>query len=335
MGNEYKVAMIGCGNRGRDHLPGFKADPRIKVVGLADPKRENAEALNAQGEFGAGIFSNHCDLLEAVRPDVVVTCLWTHLHLPVFRDCVGAGVKAVLSEKPMAITWGECRSMAELAESSGVQLTFCHQRRFAPGNLMARKLLADGVFGELERMDLWCPPHLLDCGTHSFDQALSFNQESRGKWVLAAADTSELVSFFDVRAEHVSVGTVVFQNGVRANFQFGGPDRPRWSGAWVYGSKGCFFVGWDGDDAVGHRYDDASWTFPVVERPEHADIIGTVKDTIDGLETGKEPELSHKKAIRAAEIIFAGYESIRRRAMVEIPFEGFEDNPLHSMLDQR
>jgi UDP-N-acetylglucosamine 3-dehydrogenase len=56
-----------------------------------------------------------------------------------------------------------------------------------------------------------------------------------------------------------------------------------------------------------------------------------VLDLIDALETGREPELSGRRALRATELIFATYESARRRARVDLPLQ-IEDNPYLSLL---
>jgi UDP-N-acetyl-2-amino-2-deoxyglucuronate dehydrogenase len=170
----YRVALIGCGRRARAHLTGVVADSRLKVVALADAVREAADQMNADYGFNASIYTDYDEMLEEERPDIVVTCLWTPLHLPVYRACAQAGVKAVLCEKPMSETWGACQEMARIQEETGCQLTFCHQRRFAKGNIALRQMIADGTFGEIKRLDLYSPPNLLDCGTHTLDQALSF-----------------------------------------------------------------------------------------------------------------------------------------------------------------
>jgi pimeloyl-ACP methyl ester carboxylesterase len=57
-----------------------------------------------------------------------------------------------------------------------------------------------------------------------------------------------------------------------------------------------------------------------------------VLDLIDALKTGREPELSGHRALQATELIFATYESSRRRARVELPLD-IEDSPLLSMLN--
>jgi len=57
-----------------------------------------------------------------------------------------------------------------------------------------------------------------------------------------------------------------------------------------------------------------------------------VRDALDSLEKGVEPVLSHTKALRAAEIIFALYESVRRNARVELPLD-INDNPFVRILE--
>lgn len=333
MSRTYRTVFIGCGHRGSAHAGGVAADSRYQVAALADIKPEAAEGLKAKhGWDKAAIYADYRQMLEKEKPDVAIACLWTPLHLPVVRDCMEAGVPIVLSEKPVAPTWGEYQEMARVAEKTGCQLTFCHQRRFAKGNQLARQLIAEGRFGKIERMDLYSPRHLLDCGTHTFDQALSFNGESPAKWVLGAVDVSETFAYFNVRAEIMAAGTLVFENGVRATIQVGGPDMDQGSGVRVIGSDGFIEVLWDGQLRRAVVYSDPSWQPPAWEETGmNAQMVGVLRDALDAYEAGREPELSYKKAVRAGEIIFAFYESVRRNARVELPLIGVTDNPFLTM----
>ncbi len=333
MAHSYKVAFIGCGKRAASHVGGVQADTRLNVVALADKNRQAAEQFNTDHQFDAAIYTDYQELLAAEKPEIVITCLWTPLHLPVFRACADAGVKAVLSEKPVAPTWGECQEMVRLAEEFGCQLTFSHQRRFAEGNLLARKLLADGVFGKIERMDLYSPKNILDCGPHTFDQAMSFNNESPAKWVLGAVDATELVNWFDVPSESLAVGLMIFENGVRANIQVGGDDYDMRNGVRVIGDKGFFEINWSGEFQRGRVYDDPSWQLPQLTHDGPKIMAALVKEAVDCLESGAESQVSYIKAVRAAEITFAFYESVRRHAKVELPLQGVTDNPFLAMLE--
>ncbi len=333
MSRTYRVALIGCGKRARAHLPGLQADERVKVVALVDANLEAAQAMNADGGFDAPLYTDYRQMLEKEKPEVVVACLWTPLHLPVFRDCAAAGVRAVLSEKPMAPTWGDCCEMAAIAEKTGCQLTFCHQRRFARGNRLVRQWIREGRLGTIERMDLYSPPNLLDCGTHTIDQAVSFLGEQPVKWVLGAIDASKPIRWFDVSAEAMATGTLVFANGVRAHLQTGGPDMDLWGGVRVVGSEGFLEVMWDGQIRRGRLYDNPAFKPPTAESTHDEHITGVIRDALDCLESGAEPELGYRKALRTSEVIFAFYESVRRHARVELPLTDVLDNPFLTLLD--
>jgi len=57
-----------------------------------------------------------------------------------------------------------------------------------------------------------------------------------------------------------------------------------------------------------------------------------IADLIDALRTGREPELSARRALNATEIIFGIYESSRRRGRVDLPLT-VQDHPLTAMVE--
>lgn len=328
----YSVAVIGCGGRARAHVPGINADRRLKVTALADVRAESAAAFNTETGYGANVYTDYAELLRQEKPDVVIITLWTALHLPVIRACMEAGVQAILSEKPMAATWDECQEIAALADNSGVLLVFSHQRRFASGNLKVRELLNAGAFGKIERMELFSPPHLLDCGTHSMDQALSFNNEIGVAWVHGAVDLTDTVNYFNVPAEGVFTGVFRFENGVHGSIRTGTLDMDMWGGVRVTGTDGFAEVFWDGDIRRAAKYSDPSWTFPVPDAVPDEQMIGLVKNAVDCLASGAEPELSYKRALKAGEILFAFYKSAQTHRRVLLPLTGVTGNPVWEMI---
>jgi UDP-N-acetyl-2-amino-2-deoxyglucuronate dehydrogenase len=332
--NKYKVAIIGCGGRGSTHASAIKSEKRCEVVAIVDIKTEAAEKLNSDNDFGAKIYTDYKEMLIVEKPDVTVIALWTPLHFQVFKDCAESGVKVVFSEKPMSPTWGESVEMTKIAERTGCQLSFSHQRRFAPGNLNVRKLLNEGLIGKIERMDLYAGMNLLDCGTHTFDQAFSFINDAPAKWVLGAVDTTDTINWFDVRSEKLAVGAMVYENGISANIYVGESTQKLVNGVRIYGENGFLEVGWEGDIQRGAVYNDPTWKVPKYDKdvPE-TNLFRAFPHIIDCYEAGKESVLSYKNALRAAEIIFAFYESVRTRAVVHLPVSGFTDNPFITMYE--
>ncbi|MEM2970647.1 MAG: hypothetical protein QXR63_06930 [Candidatus Bathyarchaeia archaeon] len=71
--------------------------------------------------------------------------------------------------------------------------------------------------------------------------------------------------------------------------------------------------------------------YPYKNREQMEDVLA-VKDLIECLKTGREPVLAGRKALQATELIFATYESSRRRAKIYLPLD-IEDSPYISMLE--
>jgi len=328
MSKEYRVAIIGCGGIAKIHAAGYRAEPRCKVVALADIKREAAEKYAADQGFAAAIYTDYVEMLEHEQPDIVSVCVWPAMHLPVVGACVEAGVRAVHCEKPMAPTWGESLELAALGRGD-TQLTFDHQRRFCHGHRQAKDLWAAGTFGKLERMDMWAPAHLLDCGTHSLDMGAMYNGESPAKWVAGQIDARETKSFFAVPCEFMAVGSILYENGVRG-FLHVGDGKEMVTGLRLIGSEGFIEIEWDGKYRRAVVYGDPDWQAPPVE--EGSPMPGVMANIVDCLESGAEPELSAARALRSAEIIFAIYESSRRRARIDLPLEP-KDSAFISMLE--
>lgn len=57
-----------------------------------------------------------------------------------------------------------------------------------------------------------------------------------------------------------------------------------------------------------------------------------IEDVVTALDTGMESELAADNALRATELIFACWESVRRRGRVDLPLD-VDDNPLASMVE--
>jgi predicted dehydrogenase len=339
---KYRVGIIGCGRRRRadgsvgfgmshGHAVGYETCPDTEIVALADIKRENAEAF--QQVHGGRIYEDYREMLAEEKPDIVSISTWPHLHAPMVIACGEAGVKAVHCEKPMAPTWGESRRMVEVCQKCGTQLSFNHQRRFGEPFRRTRELIREGAIGTLERMESSCS-NLYDWGTHWFDMQFFFNDETPAEWVMGQIDARGSREIFGVLVEGQGISHFGFENGVLGTLITGenraGPHHR------LTGSDGIIEVGggsgvalrmlstrkkgWQNLDNEGEQVHGGHY------------ITRAILDVVESLKTGREPELSARRALRATELIFATYESCRRRARVDLPLE-VDDSPFLSMVE--
>jgi len=329
----FKVGMIGCGGRGSGHAAGYAASEDAEIVACADPKRENAENL-AQKHNVSNIYEDYKEMLEKEKLDIVSVCVWTPLHKEIVIDAANSGVKGIHCEKPMASTWGDAKTLYQACVDNNVMITFCHQRRFGAQFVKAKQLANDGTIGELFRLEGYCS-NLIDWGTHWFDMMFFYNNDEPAEWVMGQIHCEQEGSVFDVPVENHGLSYVKWENGVYGLLVTGGDSGGRCSNR-IIGTDGIIELGAPNSPSprVLHKGTN-DWEAPSLDGvvPPGNDTTLSVLDLIDCLKTGREPELSGRKALQATELIFATYESSRKRERIYLPLE-IEDSPLISMIEE-
>lgn len=330
----YKVGIIGCGQRGRAHAEGYQA-AQVAIAACADPV-EAARASFAADFAVAAPYEDYRAMLAREALDVVSVCTWTGLHREMVEAAVMAGVRAIHCEKPIASTWGDAKALCRACAERGVLLTFCHQRRFGAAFVKAKQLLDEGAIGALQRLEGTCA-NLFDWGTHWFDMFFFYNDEVPAEWVMGQIAVEAERAIFGVPLETSGLSWIRWQNGVEGLLGTGaaqvqGP-RNR-----LIGCEGIIEVGGAARAPLRLLRAGAAWQDFVEEEiagvvPPGGDTVLSVLDLLACLESGAEPRLSARKALQATELIFATYESSRRRGRVLLPLNA-EDSALITMLKE-
>lgn len=114
-----RVALIGAGGHGLSHrrvLQRLSDAGQIEVAGLCD--RQPVPAHPDAPLDGVSFYTDHAELLEKTRPDVVVVCTPPHTHLPIALDVFAAGADLLL-EKPPVMSLAEHERLAAAIAESG------------------------------------------------------------------------------------------------------------------------------------------------------------------------------------------------------------------------
>jgi len=176
-----KVAML---SRWHVHAPGyakeFQARPDVKLTAVWDEEPEKGREFAAS--IGAG-FEPDLDNLLA-RPDVDAVCINapTNIHRDVIIKAAKAG-KHIFTEKVLAPTAAQAADIRAAVEESGVKFCISFPYCTHPHNLLAKKVLADGLLGDVTYVRVrnahdgasrgWLPPHFYDevqcCGGAMMD----------------------------------------------------------------------------------------------------------------------------------------------------------------------
>src|SRR3954463_5264518 len=144
----YRSAIIACGTIARCHARGWQGVPDVELAAIADT---HAGAREEFGEhFGVPTehqYADYREMLDAERPDFVDVCSWHGLHAEMVIAAAARQPKAILSQKPMSLSLGECDRMLTACAREGVKLVVGHQRRHLAGWLEAKRQVDQGIIG--------------------------------------------------------------------------------------------------------------------------------------------------------------------------------------------
>ena len=146
-----KVALIGTGGMGINHLEAYKFIEDLSVVAVADTNFEVAQKI--ADELGCAAFSSLDDLLSEMTPEVVVICAPSFLHYEYSMKCMEKGIH-VFCEKPMAHTCEQADKMIAKAKEKGVKLTIGQVLRYWPEYKYLKEQILSQELGKLRHLSL-------------------------------------------------------------------------------------------------------------------------------------------------------------------------------------
>ena len=136
-----RIGLLGAGGMGRVHARQYARRGDVELF-VHDRDAERGVALAESS--GATPLASFEALLT--RCDAIDVCLPTPLHLDLGGRAIAAG-RAVLMEKPLALTLDEGLALVEAAERANVPLMTAQVVRYFPEYARARELVRDGAVG--------------------------------------------------------------------------------------------------------------------------------------------------------------------------------------------
>src|SRR5262249_16665823 len=95
----------------------------VQLVGIADPDGALRDSYRGRYDLAPGLLFPTVDaMLEAARPDAVAIFTSTYDHPEVVEACAARGVRAVMMEKPLAVSMAHAGRIAEAARSGRTQV---------------------------------------------------------------------------------------------------------------------------------------------------------------------------------------------------------------------
>ena len=160
--SEYRVALIGTGRVGwqfdfgsdlpDNHTSAVQASSRCQLVAGVNRGKEKLEAFGRRFQVNA-LYRDYRKMLEEVRPDICIIATHPELHCEMVINCASApATKAIICEKPMALSLEECDAMIDACRNAGVRLQINHNRRWHNEYILAKKLIDSRAIGDLNHI---------------------------------------------------------------------------------------------------------------------------------------------------------------------------------------
>ena len=174
---KVRVAVVGCGEFGRNHVRVYRDLPHVELVGVLDENRQRAEQV-AQ-EFEVRAFQSLEELPGAV--DAASVAVPTVVHRDMGCRLLEMGIDALV-EKPMARTLTEADELIASANKNSRVLQVGHVERFNPAVMAAEAIVNRPLFFEVHRLGVFTPRSLdvdviYDLMIHDLDILLALVKE--------------------------------------------------------------------------------------------------------------------------------------------------------------
>jgi len=325
----YRVGMIGVGRKGTQHARAYDLNPRAEIAAAADPDPENLELF--RGRYDVPCYADYGEMLAREGLDIAAPILPVRPNPEVVIACAEAGVRAVLCEKPLAVSLEEADRMVEACRAHRVRFGAGDLDRNLPAFATARQRLDQGAIGALRSITFHggSGGEISGGGCQILSLMRMFAGEAEAAWAIGwMAD--------DPWSDHDqgAAGYVRFVTGLEAFIQRQPDSRGR--GFEVAGERGVLRYTnevlslWVAPDSVetpgrddlieveglfpagsvyGRRsseYDDDGWRWPGDRN------VASVQALIEALDRGEDPGGSGDNGRRVLELAIALRESHRR-----------------------
>lgn len=224
-----RFALVGCGKITRKHaalIAGGQV-PGAELAGVCDLQEAAAKAFGE--EFDVPWFTDMHEMMGRVGDDVDVISILTPagVHAQNCLELTRYG-KAILVEKPMALTLRDADAMIEACAKAGVSLFVVKQNRFNRPVVKMRDSLERGRFGQLVlgtvrirwRRDQQYYDAAAWRGTWAQDGGVFANQAIHHidllTWMMGDVESvfaKSATALVDIEAEDTGVVVVKFRNG--------------------------------------------------------------------------------------------------------------------------
>ena len=335
----FNVAFIGCSGMAKLHIDGAAKIPNVHLYAICGIDEKQLAYRLEEHKFDV-VTRDYNDLVNDPKVDVAVIITPDQLHVEMATKFMKAG-KAVLCEKPMALTVEECEEMMRVEKETGAPLMVGQIARCSYDFRKAKELIDEGRIGELTFVESEY--------AHNYEKARGFADwrvvpERHGfigggchavdllRWI--AGDPTEVTAYAnnkyltDWPVDDNTIAIFKFPNNVIGKvFVSIGCKRPYTMRSVFYGTKGTIICEskvpyiklYETNEELGRKYADKEPIYINVTPSDH-NTEQEMRDFIAALTKGEPSPVSSYDGASTVAVCCAAVESTKTGAPVKIRY---------------
>lgn len=325
--NKLKVAVIGTGTMGINHVRVYSELEDVELVSIADlNKKKNQQIKN---KYKIKTYTNYNEMLEKEELDVVSVAVPTIHHHSVALDVLDKGINLLL-EKPISSTIEEAEEIIKKAKEKNVKLMIGHIERFNPAVLNLKKRIIEGELGKVYKVDVNrvgpIPNRIQDVGVtidlavHDID-IMRFLTESEPSRIYA--ETEQRIHS---KKEDLLAGVIRFKNKTICYLNINWLTPTKIRKLYITGEKGMFVINYPDQNL--YFYENEGQTNNNFGQIKEGRMIkykidkkeplkNEIEHFIDCIKTNKEPLVSGEDGKKALSIALKIIESSEKGEVIK------------------
>lgn len=337
------IGIIGCGRIAQvRHIPEYDKNQDARIYGVYDINEKRAKEVAEK--YHAIPYKSYEEMLADSAIDAVSICTANYSHCEISVKALTAG-KHVLCEKPMAVTYEECRAMVEAAKKSGKYLMICQQERLLPAHIKAKELLQQGSIGEILSFRTNFRHSGPETWTIDQDKVWFFDKKSAAFGAMAdlGIHKADLIHYLlddTIKSAMAVTGALDKKNpdgtpisvddnaiciyrtekGILGTMEvswtcYGREDKS----TVIYGTQGCLKINSDTKyPLILEKRNGERIYYNMDDYKGHSNGTGMVDTWIQCLKTKTPPEISGESSFESMKAVFAALESAQKGCMISV-----------------
>ncbi|HKS36326.1 MAG TPA: Gfo/Idh/MocA family oxidoreductase [Verrucomicrobiae bacterium] len=145
---KYNVGIIGYGWVATAHIAAINATRQAQVTAVYSSRPLDSAELNAKWGGQMTAYSDLKKMLADPNIHAVSVCSYPYQHAKQAVAAANAG-KHIIIEKPLALSWKDCRAIEAAVKKAKVRTCVCFECRYSSQFLATKAVIDRGLLGDL------------------------------------------------------------------------------------------------------------------------------------------------------------------------------------------